>query len=73
MIECSFEGRDEDTIKEVFQNHKNEFLLEIRKEDEEFEVYKPGSKFPIVTFTDPRHGDYFSGWYFRPFSITAVS
>lgn len=44
IIECSFEGRDDDTIGEIFQNHKNEFLMEIRQENEDFEVHKPGSK-----------------------------
>lgn len=43
-IECSFDGRENETIGEIFHNLKNDFLLEIRGEDEEFEVYKPGSK-----------------------------
>ncbi|XP_067012676.1 ubiquitin carboxyl-terminal hydrolase 47 isoform X2 [Anabrus simplex] len=42
-IEYSFEGRDDDPIGEILSNdNKHELLLEIRKEDEEFEVYQPG-------------------------------
>lgn len=43
-IECSLEGKEGELLSDLLQNYKNEFLLEIRKEGEEFEVYKPGSK-----------------------------
>jgi hypothetical protein len=50
-IECSFEGHDNDPLGEVLNNlrgnYKYDLLLEIRKEDAEFEVYQPGSKFRI--------------------------
>jgi hypothetical protein len=50
-IECSFEGRDNDPIGDIVNslhgNYKCDLLLEIRKEDAEFEVYQPGGKFKI--------------------------
>jgi hypothetical protein len=51
-IECSFEGHDNDPLGEILNslrgNYKYDFLLEIRKEDAEFEVYQPGGKFRIL-------------------------
>lgn len=48
-IECSFEGRENDPISEILSglrgNYKYDLLLEIRREDAEFEVYQPGGKF----------------------------
>ncbi|KAJ9585896.1 hypothetical protein L9F63_020459 [Diploptera punctata] len=45
-IECSFEGRDEEPIGEILNSirgsYKNDLLLEIRKEDGQFETYQPG-------------------------------
>lgn len=50
-IECSFEGRDEETISDVIgsmkykfktDSYKIDWLLEIRNKDQEFIEYKPG-------------------------------
>ncbi|XP_069705284.1 ubiquitin carboxyl-terminal hydrolase 47 isoform X2 [Periplaneta americana] len=45
-IECSFEGRDEEPVGEILNsvrgNYKYDLLLEIRKEDAQFETYQPG-------------------------------
>nr|CAD7395807.1 unnamed protein product [Timema cristinae] len=45
-IECSFEGREEDPIGDVLyilrSNFKYDLLLETRREDQEFEVYRIG-------------------------------
>ena len=45
-IECSFEGKEEESIGEILNSlrgtYKNDMLLEIRKEDEQFETYQPG-------------------------------
>ncbi|XP_015186575.1 PREDICTED: ubiquitin carboxyl-terminal hydrolase 47 isoform X1 [Polistes dominula] len=43
LIECSYEGREQDEISSIWYNKSSiELLLEIRKEDEMFEVYQPG-------------------------------
>lgn len=45
-IECSFEGRENDPISEILSSLRGyDLLLEIRREDAEFEVYQPGGKF----------------------------
>lgn len=45
-IECSFEGRDDDTIADIIASLKctlkSDWLLEIRARDAEFVEYKPG-------------------------------
>ncbi|KAK2587743.1 hypothetical protein KPH14_003851 [Odynerus spinipes] len=44
LIECSYEGRDQEEISNIWynQSHIDELLLEIRKEDQMFEIYQPG-------------------------------
>jgi ubiquitin carboxyl-terminal hydrolase 47 len=48
-IVCSFEGREDDPIGDILNslrgNYKYDFLLEIRKDGVEFEIYQPGGKF----------------------------
>lgn len=48
-IECSFEGRDEETIADIigslksnYKTDRTDWLLEIRNKDQEFMEYKPG-------------------------------
>nr|CAD7439732.1 unnamed protein product [Timema bartmani] len=47
-IECSFEGREEDPIGDILyilrSNFKYDLLLETRREDQNFEVYRIGGK-----------------------------
>jgi len=52
-IEASFEGREKDNFTELLSNFKREdLLLEIKKKDEEFEVYQPGGVTIKVYFVD---------------------
>lgn len=47
-LECSFEGQEEEPISEVLggvrTSYKFDLLMEIRDEDKQFEVYKPGGE-----------------------------
>lgn len=47
-LECSFEGQEEEVISEVLggvrTSYKFDLLMEIRDEDKQFEVYKPGGE-----------------------------
>lgn len=46
LIECSYEGRDQEEISSIWYNKSYvELLLEIRKEDQMFEIYQPGGKY----------------------------
>lgn len=51
-LECSFEGQEEEPISEVLggvrTSYKFELLMEIRDEDKQFEVYKPGGEWPNI-------------------------
>ncbi|KAF7405145.1 hypothetical protein HZH66_004051 [Vespula vulgaris] len=43
LIECSYEGRDQEEISSIWYNKSYvELLLEICKEDQMFEIYQPG-------------------------------
>ncbi|KAK6626939.1 hypothetical protein RUM44_009416 [Polyplax serrata] len=56
-IECSFEGKDEDTIGEICLNHGTDFLMDIREEGEEFEVYKWGDINTAVTVVNTENDE----------------
>lgn len=49
-IEMSFEGKETEPFSEIMTSLKLDLLLEIKKEDYEFEVYHPGGKFNYVEF-----------------------
>ncbi|XP_024942209.1 ubiquitin carboxyl-terminal hydrolase 47 isoform X2 [Cephus cinctus] len=43
LIECSFEGKELETISEIWRgDNRFDLLLEIRKKDQKFETYLPG-------------------------------
>lgn len=46
MIKHSYEGEESNYISEIFKNFTDqpEFLLEIRRKDQQFETYKPNGK-----------------------------
>ncbi|XP_076039758.1 ubiquitin carboxyl-terminal hydrolase 47-like isoform X2 [Oratosquilla oratoria] len=45
-LECSFDGQDDELISEILggvrSSYKFDLLMEVRDEDKQFEVYKPG-------------------------------
>ncbi|PSN42002.1 Ubiquitin carboxyl-terminal hydrolase 47 [Blattella germanica] len=55
-IECSFEEREDEPIGEILSslrgNYKYDLLMEIRKEDQEFETYQPGGVATKVFLVD---------------------
>uniref|UniRef100_A0A336ME11 Ubiquitin carboxyl-terminal hydrolase 47 n=1 Tax=Culicoides sonorensis TaxID=179676 RepID=A0A336ME11_CULSO len=59
-IDRSFEGREKDTINNIMtslKNNNNELLLEMRKPDEEFDVYLPGGIITKVYTVDLQTAD----------------
>ncbi|XP_063698323.1 ubiquitin carboxyl-terminal hydrolase 47-like [Culicoides brevitarsis] len=59
-IDRSFEGREKDTINDIMTSLKgnnNELLLEMRKPDEEFDVYLPGGIITKVYSVDLQTAD----------------
>ena len=51
-LESSFEGQEEEPMYEVLggvrTSYKFDLLMEIRDEDKQFEVYKPGGESPVI-------------------------
>lgn len=60
-LECSFEGMEDSPMEEILggvkTNYKFELLLEIRKPNEPFLVYKPGGTTVKVHVVDIENGD----------------
>lgn len=52
-IDVSFDEREKETLAEIMATQKIEdLLLEIKDDDEEFEVYHPGCKFCQSSLSD---------------------
>lgn len=47
LIECSFDGREHETLRAILEDQQD-LLLEIRKKDEKFQTYLPGGMCPFV-------------------------